>query len=143
MLDGNIGFESTQGEGSTFWVDIALSNQQSGQVKKEEAPTAVVTDDKLIKGDGAARTVLYIEDNPDNLHLVEAIITQFSNVELLSAPNAIIGYDISTSKKPDLILMDINLPGMSGVQALKRLRDTRETRTFRLSRSLPTACRKI
>jgi signal transduction histidine kinase/CheY-like chemotaxis protein len=128
MLDGNIGFESTQGEGSTFWVDIALSNQQSGQVKKEETPTVVAEDNNLIKGDGKARTVLYIEDNPDNLHLVEAIITQFSNVELLSAPNAIIGYDISTSKKPDLILMDINLPGMSGVQALQRLRDTRETR---------------
>jgi len=128
MLDGHIGFESTQGEGSTFWVDIALSNQQSGQVKKEEAPTVVVTDNNLIKGDGTARTVLYIEDNPDNLHLVEAIIAQFSKVELLSAPNAIIGYDLSTSKKPDLILMDINLPGMSGVQALMRLRDTRETR---------------
>ena len=59
---------------------------------------------------------------------MEAIITRFSNVELLSAPNAIIGFDISTSQKPDLILMDINLPGMSGVQALKRLRDTHETR---------------
>jgi len=128
MLDGNIGFESAQGEGSTFWVDIALSNQQSGQLKKEETPTAVAEDNTLIKGDGKLRTVLYIEDNPDNLHLVEAIITQFSNVELLSAPNAIIGYDLSTSKKPDLILMDINLPGMSGVQALKRLRDTHETR---------------
>ncbi|MCP4333206.1 MAG: response regulator [Gammaproteobacteria bacterium] len=127
MLDGNIGFESTQDEGSTFWVDIALSNQQSGQLKKEEAPTVVAEDNNLIKGDGKARTVLYIEDNPDNLHLVEAIITQFSNVELLSAPNAIIGYDLSTSKKPDLILMDINLPGMNGVQALKRLRDTPET----------------
>ena len=128
MLKGDIGFESMQDEGSTFWVDIPLSNQQSGPVEKEEAPAVVVADDNLIKGDGAARTVLYIEDNPDNLHLVEAIIAQFSNVELLSAPNAIIGYDISTSKKPDLILMDINLPGMSGVQALKRLRDTRETR---------------
>ncbi|MCP4470379.1 MAG: hypothetical protein GY815_06790 [Gammaproteobacteria bacterium] len=56
MLDGRIGFESTQDEGSTFWVDIALSNQQSGQVgKKEETPTLVVADDKLIKGDGSAR----------------------------------------------------------------------------------------
>jgi len=128
MLDGRIGFESVQDEGSTFWVDIALSNQQSAVEKKAETPTEVVADDKLIKGDGTARKVLYIEDNPDNLHLVEAIVAQFSNVELLSASNAITGYDLSTSKRPDLILMDINLPGMSGEQALKRLRDTRETR---------------
>jgi signal transduction histidine kinase/ActR/RegA family two-component response regulator len=128
MLKGDVGFESIEDEGSTFWVDIPLSNRQSGQEKKAEAPEPVVADDKLIKGDGAARKLLYIEDNPDNLHLVEAIVAQFSNVELLSAPNAIVGYDLSTSKKPDLILMDINLPGMSGVQALKRLRDTRETR---------------
>jgi CheY-like chemotaxis protein len=142
MLRGDIGFESVQDEGSTFWVDIPLSNQQSGQVKKSEEPQEIlVADDNLIKGDGTARTVLYIEDNPDNLHLVEAIIAQFSNVELLSAPNAVIGYDLSTSKRPDLILMDINLPGMSGVQALKRLRDTRETRHIQViavtSNSLP------
>ena len=74
------------------------------------------------------RTVLYIEDNPDNLRLVEAILGQFDNVELLTAENARIGYDLSTSKKPDLILMDINLPGMNGVQALRRLQETRETR---------------
>ena len=73
-------------------------------------------------------TLLYIEDNLDNLHLMEAIIDQFKHLRLLSAPNALIGYDLSTSKKPDLILMDINLPGMNGFQALKRLRDTRETR---------------
>jgi len=47
---------------------------------------------------------------------------------LLSAPNALIGYDLATSKKPDLILMDVNLPGMNGLQAMKRLRNTPETR---------------
>jgi CheY-like chemotaxis protein len=59
---------------------------------------------------------------------MEAIIGQFKHLRLLSAPNALIGYDLSTSKRPDLILMDINLPGMNGLQALKRLRDTNETR---------------
>ena len=55
---------------------------------------------------------------------------EFDNVELLTAENAIVGYDISTSKRPDLILMDINLPGMNGIQALKRLQDTSETRNI-------------
>jgi CheY-like chemotaxis protein len=82
---------------------------------------------ELVHGADKVRTLLYIEDNQDNLHLMEAIIGQFKHLRLLSAPNALIGYDLSTSKKPDLILMDINLPGMNGFQALKRLRDTRET----------------
>ena len=128
-LKGDIGFESAEGEGSTFWVDIPVSNQQSGQAREEtKSATMAVSSDKFIEGDGKRRKVLYVDDNPDNLRLMEAIVTQFSNVELLSAPNAITGYDISTSKKPDLILMDLNLPGMSGTQALKRLRDTCETR---------------
>ena len=129
-LGGRIGFESEQDVGSRFWVEIPISNKQ---MEKE------VTDWTAASGDEAGpasaeseqpRTLLYIEDNPDNVQLVETIIGQYRNLNLLSAPNALVGYDLSTSKKPDLILMDINLPGMNGLQALKRLRDTRETRNI-------------
>ena len=120
-LGGHIGFESEQGRGSHFWVDIPLSSklvEQDGEAV-HAAPDAA---------DTASHTLLYIEDNPDNLHLVEAIIDQYKSLHLLSAPNALIGFDIATSTKPDLILMDINLPGMNGLQAMKRLRSTEETR---------------
>jgi CheY-like chemotaxis protein len=126
-LGGHIGFESEQGRGSHFWVDIPLSSKQidqdlSGELIDDEEIAAEPAD-----ATSASRTLLYIEDNPDNLHLVEAIIKQYQNFHLLSAPNALIGYDLATSKIPDLILMDINLPGMNGLQAMKRLRNTPET----------------
>ena len=127
-LGGHIGFESEQGRGSHFWVDIPLSNKQL-----EPSENAADRADEEGKNNPnvsqtVSHTLLYIEDNPDNLHLVEAIVGQYRNLHLLSAPNAVMGYDLATSKKPDLILMDINLPGMNGFQAMKRLRNTPETR---------------
>jgi signal transduction histidine kinase/ActR/RegA family two-component response regulator len=128
-LGGHIGFESEQGRGSHFWVDIPLSTKQIDPQASEEL---VDSEEAAVKpaadATSASHTLLYIEDNPDNLHLVEAIISQYKNLHLLSAPNALIGFDLATSKIPDLILMDINLPGMNGLQAMKRLRNTPETR---------------
>ena len=124
-LGGHIGFESEQGRGSHFWVDIPLS---SNPVKQDDIAASEALQAESGAADTASHTLLYIEDNPDNLHLVEAIIDQYKSLHLLSAPNALIGFDIATSTKPDLILMDINLPGMNGLQAMKRLRNTEETR---------------
>jgi signal transduction histidine kinase/CheY-like chemotaxis protein len=127
MLGGQIGFESDEEKGSTFWVDVRLSNKESPLEEETDAEDTATLNSKRRKNEGVVRTVLYIEDNPDNVHLVEAIIGQFGYIELLTAENATIGFDLSTSKRPDLILMDINLPGMNGLQALKRLKQTRET----------------
>jgi CheY-like chemotaxis protein/two-component sensor histidine kinase len=126
-LGGQIGFESEQGRGSHFWVDIPLSSEQAELVGDDAALEDVDVDGDSGGAGSTSRTLLYIEDNPDNLHLVEAIVGQYKNLRLLSAPNATIGYDLATSNKPDLILMDINLPGMNGLQAMKRLRNTPET----------------
>ena len=127
MLGGQIGFESDEDKGSIFWVDIPISNKESLLEEEINAADTPALNSKRRKNEGVVRTVLYIEDNPDNVHLVEAIIGQFGYIELLTAENATIGFDLATSKRPDLILMDINLPGMNGLQALKRLKQTRET----------------
>ena len=125
MLEGEIGFESEYDVGSCFWVDIPLSDDET--ILEDDTPVDR-SKNKADDDPNRVRTLLYIEDNPDNLNLMEAIIGQFRHLRLLSAPNALVGYDLATSKRPDLILMDINLPGMNGLQALKRLRDTPETR---------------
>jgi signal transduction histidine kinase/CheY-like chemotaxis protein len=141
LLGGRVGFESEQGKGSTFWVEIPLSrNLPIEQVESD--PTIIPAEENLSrKDDGSACAILYIEDNPENLKLMQSIVEEIENTELLTAYSATAGFDIATSKQPDLILMDINLPGMNGTQALKQLRKTRQTRkipVFALtSNSLP------
>jgi CheY-like chemotaxis protein len=69
------------------------------------------------------RTLLYVEDNPANLMLVEQIIEGHPHVRMLSARDATLGIALARAHLPEVILMDINLPGLSGIQALKILRD--------------------
>ena len=127
-MGGIIGFESQHGKGSTFWVEVPLSRDQSaGENTTGATDTAGQKAGSRI-GNAPAYTILYIEDNPENVILMEAIISQLDNVQMITAYNATLGFDVATSKKPDLILMDINLPGMNGIQALKLLLRTEETR---------------
>ena len=71
----------------------------------------------------APRTLLYVEDNPANLRLVEQIIiARRPDMRLLSAKNGILGIELARASQPDVILMDINLPGMSGIKAMQILR---------------------
>jgi CheY-like chemotaxis protein len=75
------------------------------------------------QGNAPLRTLLYVEDNPANLMLVEQIIEDVPQVRMLSARDANLGIALARAHLPDVILMDINLPGLSGIQALKILRD--------------------
>ena len=120
LLGGHIGFESEEGVGSTFWVEIPVSEDQLssniGEDQKFGSSQIAEFDNEQI------RTLLYIEDNPPNLKLMEALIDRIPNLTMLSAPDAETGLDVARSQHPDLILMDINLPGMDGVEALENLR---------------------
>lgn len=121
-LDGEIGFESEEGQGSTFWVDVPLSDRMDADV--EEPLTQIVEDSHPItreSGNGQ-HTVLYIEDNPANMRLMENIVGQFANISMLSAYNAELGLDLARQHIPDLIFMDINLPGMNGIEAMQELK---------------------
>jgi CheY-like chemotaxis protein len=71
--------------------------------------------------DATPRTLLYVEDNIANLKLVEQIVGRRRDVRLLSAGNATLGIEIARASLPDVILMDINLPGINGYQALEIL----------------------
>jgi CheY-like chemotaxis protein len=76
---------------------------------------------ELIANPLSTYTVLYIEDHPANLALVECLIARHSKFKLLTAPDGDKGIALAKSAQPDVILMDINLPGISGFDALKIL----------------------
>ncbi|HZV65755.1 MAG TPA: ATP-binding protein [Telluria sp.] len=119
LMDGTIEARSTLGVGSEFWIDLpcAVVDASARGVADAAAPHPVPA-----SLDAAAPTLLYVEDNPANLKLVEAIVGLSPQVRLLSAPDAMLGIQLARAHLPDLILMDINLPGMSGIEALAVLR---------------------
>jgi len=119
LMGGTIGVDSTVDVGSEFWIDLirdVTPQLAAGHTMPEElAPQA--------QGHAALRTLLYVEDNPANLMLVEQIIESHPQVRMLSARNGNLGIALARAHLPDVILMDINLPGISGIQALKILRE--------------------
>jgi signal transduction histidine kinase/ActR/RegA family two-component response regulator len=119
LMGGTIGVESTVGVGSEFWVELVRDVMP--QLATEHAMAAELV--PQTQGNAALRTLLYIEDNPANLMLVEQIIEGVPHIRMLSARDATLGIALARAHLPEVILMDINLPGLSGIQALKILRE--------------------
>jgi PAS domain S-box-containing protein len=118
LMHGALGVESAAGAGSRFWCDLDASS--SPQLKAEsDAGTGYVP--RAAAAGAPRRTVLYVEDNPANMLLVEQLIARRPDLQLLTAINATLGLKLARSARPDMILMDINLPGISGIEALKIL----------------------
>jgi PAS domain S-box-containing protein len=119
LMDGVIGVESTVGTGSVFWIEL-LTTAGPTLIAGEAEPA----DDVQPRLTGARqRTVLYIEDNPANMMLVEQLLEQRPDIKLLMAVNGTLGIELARATLPEVILMDINLPGISGIDALKILRE--------------------
>lgn len=121
LMGGQIGVESSVGIGTVFWVEFAAA----------AAPTLALEniDDRLLerrartRAAGEQPTLLYVEDNPANLALVEQLIGRRGDLKLLTATDGHQGIELAREFLPDVILMDINLPGISGYGALKVLNE--------------------
>jgi signal transduction histidine kinase/AmiR/NasT family two-component response regulator len=115
LMGGAIGAESTVGTGSVFWIELNLAaDRQVPLVTTVSSAIAL----SPVQTDAQLRTLLYVEDNPANLMLVEDLIARRPDIRLLSARDGIRGVEIARASRPDVILMDINLPGISGIKAL-------------------------
>ncbi len=116
LMGGKIGVNSTPGMGTVFWVELRATT-----------PTLMLVSDRVVLQQLAPMsgsklpTLLYVEDNPANLKLVQEIIAFRKDIQLLTAPDGRLGLDLAFAHLPDVILLDINLPGLSGFEIQKIL----------------------
>ena len=119
MMGGRIDLESRPGQGSRFWVELPL---EALPPSRRQATDAGDLPPGSEKEDLPRRRVLYIEDNPANLKLVSQLMGRRRHVHLLTAHTPSLGLELAAAHRPDLILLDINMPGMDGYQLLSVLR---------------------
>ena len=126
LMGGTIGVESTVGVGSVFWFELE-SISEPKQISMEKNELLALSSLPIISNITRLSTLLYVEDNPANLKLVEQIIERHPNMNLLTATNGNMGVQVARKHLPDVILMDINLPGINGFEALEILKQDSKT----------------
>lgn len=129
LIGGDINYTSRPNVGTTFWIDVPVA-RTNGEVRDESSSIQVTKNLDLANGSLAGNTVLYIEDDPGSQDLMMHILNGMpnANIEIVQAHNAELGLALAEEKSPDVILMDINLPGMDGVDAVQKLKRQELTR---------------
>jgi len=123
LMNGNLTVKSEPGIGSCFSVSLPTCDNEVLNRERDLRPF----DKKCAETRNNKFHILYIEDNEANMLLVQDILSDFHGIELLKAPRAEMGLDMAHAHRPDLILLDINLPGIDGLETLKRLQNMEET----------------
>ncbi len=125
LMGGEMGVSSTPGVGSVFWVELNASGAPVGEAARKQAPAPDA--ERMAVGDGAPLprvcTVLCVEDNPASLQLIEETLASRPNLRLLTATDGQAGIQMARTHRPDVILMDNNMPVLSGSEAQAILRN--------------------
>ncbi len=117
LMDGTIGAESVPGNGSTFWVKLPIT--ESLCLEPDQPPMSA----QLKRGTTArTATVLYIEDNPASVRLMETVLSRHGGYELMTAHTGSLGLEMAELHRPTIMLVDVNLPGFDGFEVLRRVR---------------------
>ncbi|MBV8157198.1 MAG: response regulator [Dyella sp.] len=127
LMEGAIGAESAVGVGSVFWIELAVASapEMTGESVGPAVPT--FAQERALP---SVHTLLYVEDNPANLKLVEQLTARRPDFRLLTAVTGALGVDLARTSLPDVIVMDIHLPDINGIEALRLLREDQRTRTI-------------
>lgn len=125
LMGGEIGFKSNYNNGSSFWIELPISYDAlmpgNKSIKTENISADLTSVDNEYK-------VLYIEDNPANLRLISQLLQRIPDIDMSSAHDPFLGLDLAYEHVPDLILLDINLPGITGFDVLEKLRENDKTK---------------
>lgn len=122
-MAGEVGVTSREGDGSTFWVEFARVPPDDGAVARPTVPTVpTVMSSPPVRAARRAARVLYIEDNQSNVKLMERLIGLRPGITLMVAMQGRLGLELAFAHQPDLVLLDLHLPDLTGEDVLRQLR---------------------
>jgi signal transduction histidine kinase len=121
-IGGSLGVDSEPGVGSTFWIELPLATTSSNFAEGD--PDVVP---ELVAIAGPSATVLYVEDNIGNVRLLERLMNHRPNIRLVTTMQGSQGFELAKRHRPDLILLDVHMPDLSGYEVLELLRGDEAT----------------